>query len=65
VEQDHQFIKRLTKTGLGFQSFNTARRTIQGYKAMNMLRKGQVGGVAKGDAMAQVAFVRQLFGVMV
>ena len=25
VEQDHRFIKRLTKPGMGFHSFNTAR----------------------------------------
>ena len=28
---------------------------------MNMLRKGQVQGVAKGDVKGQVAFVAQLF----
>lgn len=64
VEQDHRFIKRLTKPGLGFQLFNAARRKIQGDEAMNMIRQRQVSGVAKGDAMAQAAFVRQLFGVM-
>ena len=41
VEQDYRFIKRLTKPGMGFHSFNTARRTLRGYEAMNMLRKGQ------------------------
>ena len=40
VEQDHRFIKRLTKPGMGFGSFNTARRTLRGMKAMNMIRKG-------------------------
>ncbi len=40
VEQDHRFIKRLTKPGMGFGSFHTARRTIRGLEAMNMLRKG-------------------------
>ncbi len=38
VEQEHRFIKRLTKPGMGFGSFNTARRTITGLEAMNMLR---------------------------
>jgi len=42
IEQDHRFIKRLVKPGMGFGSFNTARRTIKGYEIMNMLRKGQV-----------------------
>jgi transposase, IS6 family len=31
VEQDHRFIKRLVKPGLGFFSFETAWRTLQGY----------------------------------
>ena len=30
VEQDHRFIKRLVKPGLGFWSFGTAWRTLQG-----------------------------------
>lgn len=40
VEQDHRWIKRLVKLGMGFDSFNTARRTIRGYEVMNMIRKG-------------------------
>jgi len=63
VEQDHRFIKRLTKPGLGFGSFNTARRTLKGFEAMNMIRKGQVQGVAKGDVRASVELVSQLFGI--
>ncbi|MBE9033521.1 IS6 family transposase, partial [filamentous cyanobacterium LEGE 11480] len=31
VEQDHRFIKRRVNPGLGFGSFNTARRTLKGY----------------------------------
>jgi len=38
VEQDHRFIKRLTKPGMGFGSFNSARRTLRGMEAMNMIR---------------------------
>lgn len=47
VEQEHRFIKRLTKPGMGFDSFNMARRTIRGLEASNMLRKGQVKAVDK------------------
>jgi IS6 family transposase len=65
IEQDHRFIKRLTKPGMGFCSFETAERTLQGYEMMNMLRKGQVQGVAKGDVREQVALVAKLFGVAV
>lgn len=63
VEQDHRFIKRLTNPGLGFASFNTARRTLKGYETMNMIRKGQIVGVEKRDILGQVKFIAQLFGV--
>ena len=32
---------------------------------MNMLRKGQLRGVEKGDSMKQMAFIAGLFGVAV
>lgn len=63
VEQDHRFIKRLVKPGMGFFSFETARRTLQGYEVMHMLRKGQMQGVAKGDITGQIAFIARLFEV--
>lgn len=63
IEQDHRFIKRLTKPGMGFGSFNTARRTLRGFEAMNMIRKGQVRGVNKGDVQASIELVSQLFGI--
>jgi IS6 family transposase len=63
VEQDHRFIKRLVKPGMGFFSFETAGRTLQGYEVMNMIRKGQVGGVGKGDIIGQVSFIASLFGM--
>lgn len=64
VEQAHRFIKRLVNPGMGFGSFNTARRTLIGYEAMNMIRKGQIQRVAKGVIRAQVGFVCQVFGVV-
>jgi transposase, IS6 family len=63
IEQDHRFIKRLVKPGMGFFSFETAGRTLQGYEVMNMIRKGQVRGVGKGDITEQITFVAHLFGV--
>ncbi|GHO82631.1 hypothetical protein KSZ_06370 [Dictyobacter formicarum] len=65
IEQDHRFIKRLTKPGMGFFSFETAWRTLQGFEIMNMLRKGQVQGVAKGEVRDQATLVAKLFGVAV
>src|SRR5690348_8716838 len=63
IEQDHRFIKRLTRPGMGFFSDLAAWRTLQGFETMNMIRKGQLQGVAKGDVRSQVALVAQLFGV--
>ncbi len=63
IEKDHRFIKRLTKPGLGFFSFETAWRTLRGFEIMNMMRKGQLQGVEKGNVEAQVTFVAKLFDV--
>ena len=63
VEQDHRFIKRLVNPGLGFGSFNTARRTLRGYEAMNMIRKGQIKNIEKGDVMGQISFINEIFGI--
>ncbi|GHO50301.1 IS6 family transposase [Ktedonospora formicarum] len=63
VEQDHRFIKRRIKPGLGFFSFKTAWRTLQGFKVMHMIRKGQMKDVGKGDILSLVALISSLFGV--
>jgi IS6 family transposase len=63
VEQDHRLVKRRVNPVLGFGAFATAQRTIQGYDAMHMLRKGQIEGLAKGDVLAQNRVINQLFGL--
>jgi IS6 family transposase len=63
VEQAHRFIKRLVKLGLGFFSSETACRTLHGNEAMNMLMKGQICGIEKGNSMKQAIFIASLFGV--
>jgi transposase, IS6 family len=65
IEQDHRFIKRLVKPGMGFFSFESAWRTLQGYEVMHMIRKGQMRGVEKEDILGQIAFIASLFGVAV
>lgn len=65
VEQDHRFIKRLVKPGMGFFSFETAWRTLQGYEMMNIIRKGQMQGMNKGDCLRQVAFIAEVSGVVI
>ena len=61
VEQDHRRVKRLVRPGLGFGSFRTARRTLAGYEAMAMVRKGQVRKVRGRDMRAQASFIAELF----
>ncbi len=64
VEQDHRRIKRLVRPGLGFGSFQTAKRTLAGYEAMAMIRKGQLYNIGGRDMRAQAAFVAGLFQVV-
>ncbi|RUS98544.1 hypothetical protein DSM107010_69350 [Chroococcidiopsis cubana SAG 39.79] len=63
IEQEHRNIKRIVKPMMGFNSFNTARRTLSGIEAMNMIRKGQVKGISKGESVSQAKFVAEIFGV--
>ena len=65
VEQDHRFMKRLIRPGLGFVSFPTAWRTVQGYETIHMIRKGQIHNIEKGDVMGQISFINQIFGLTV
>jgi IS6 family transposase len=63
IEQDHRNVKRIVKPMMGFQSFNTARRTLSAIEAMNMIRKGQVKGISRGDSVSQAEFINEIFGV--
>jgi IS6 family transposase len=56
-------VKRLTRPGLGFGGFWTARRTLAGYEAMAMIRKGQVRNIGGNDIKAQARFIAGLFNV--
>jgi putative transposase len=42
VEQDHRAVKRVTRPGLGFKSFEAAQDTLVGIELMHMLRKNQM-----------------------
>jgi hypothetical protein len=55
--------KRRINAKLGFRSFDGAWRTIQGYEAMHMIRKGQVRWLPKGDVAEQVRFINVTFGL--
>jgi transposase, IS6 family len=65
IEQDHRFIKKRVRTCLGYRSFDTAERTLQGIEAVNMMRKGQVKRLNRSDAVGQAKFVSSLFQITV
>jgi len=60
---DHRFVKRRIAASLWFRSVDGALRTIAGYEAMNMIRKGQVRWLGKSDIVGQVRFIEQTFGI--
>ena len=43
IEQDHRFIKKLTKQMKGFKSFLSASATLDGIEVAHMIRKKQFG----------------------
>lgn len=51
VEQDHRFIKKITRPMLGFKAFHSASATLEGIEVAHMIRKGQVG--SKGQSVFQ------------
>jgi transposase-like protein len=61
VEQDHRWVRRLIRPGLGFGSFWTARQTLAGIEAMAMIRKGQIRNIRGNDIRVQSTFISGLF----
>ena len=65
VEQDHRVSKKRVWLAKGYQSFSTAWRTLQGVEAVHMIRKGRARRVRKGDPLAQLQFIDELFGLTI
>ena len=61
IEQDHRAVKRRVNAKQGFREFQAARRTIQGYEAMHMIRKGQARWVSGNDVRRQNQFIDRVF----
>ena len=53
VEQDHRFIKKITKATKGFKSFEAANATIEGIELHHMLNKGQLSQAASRTVFEQ------------
>jgi len=62
MENDHKSTKSKSRYRQWYQSFRTARNTLDGMEAMRMIQKGQVRFVGK-DIVKQNSFVRSLFGM--
>ena len=63
LEQDHRFIKKRITASLWFRSVEGAMRTIEGYEAMHVIRKGQIRWLAKDDVVGQRQFIHSTFGI--
>jgi transposase, IS6 family len=63
IEQDHRTVKKRVWLAKGYGSFQSAWRTLQGIETVNMIRKGRVRWLAKGDPACQAYFIAELFGL--
>jgi putative transposase len=59
VEQDHQFVKRVTKPMLGFKSFRTASAVLARIELMHMIRKDQMS-IKRGMGLS---FAKQFYAL--
>jgi transposase-like protein len=63
IEQDHRFVKKRVVASQGFRSVDGALSSIAGYEAMNIIRKGQIRWLPKGDVVGQRLFIEGIFGI--
>jgi IS6 family transposase len=63
IEQDHRFVKKRVVASQWFRSVDGALNTIAGYEAMNIIRKGQIRWLAKGDIVGQARFIEGTLGL--
>ena len=65
IEQDHRFIKKITKPMMGFNALHSAKATIDGIEIAHMIRKGQLSdenipAYKQFMALARINCVRRL-----
>ncbi len=49
IEQDHRFIKKLTRPVKGLKSFSSASATLDGIEVAHVIRKGQFQKVSQSE----------------
>jgi len=62
IENDHKFTKSKSRYRQWYQTFNTARKTLDGMETLRMIQKGQIRYIGK-DVVKKNQFVRGLFGL--
>ena len=63
IEQDHRFVKKRVVASQGFRSVDGALSSIAAYEAMNVICKGQIRWLPKGDVIGQRLFIEGIFGI--
>lgn len=54
----------MSQAGAGILSYETAWRTLQVYETTNIIRKGQLMGIATYNIQAQNQFISELSGLV-
>ena len=57
IEQDHRYVKKKTRSALGFKAFYSAHATLQGIELIQMIRKGQVRPIPDGSFIEQFNYL--------
>jgi transposase, IS6 family len=63
IESDHRHVKRRWRAMQGARTLATAGRVIEGIQATQMIRKGQVLGIAQHNRQGQVWVFGALLGL--
>ena len=65
LREERQIPQTTQLRAVRFGAFNIARRTLKGYEAMLMIRKGQICGVERNDVTGRISFIHELSGVAI
>jgi hypothetical protein len=63
LEQDHRYVKKRVVASQWFRSLDGVLKTIAGYEAINIIRKGQIRWLSKTNAVGQMRFVELILGI--
>ena len=61
MENDHKSTKSKSRYRQWYQTFSTAKNTLDGMESMRAIQKGQLKYAPKGDVCAQNKIINDLF----